>query len=160
MNKKANTIGAVILFVIVIFAVSMVWILTYSSFDGMKADLLIDLNMTESEDAINEVGDRFPSWADGAFAIVFAGLWLGGLVSVLTKDEHPIIFGLMIFVLLFVIIAMAILGNFYEEFFQDTSFTGLTTQFPITSWIMTHLLEVGIIVGLSILLTMMAKNRL
>jgi glucan phosphoethanolaminetransferase (alkaline phosphatase superfamily) len=161
MNKKANTIGALILFIVIIVACAFVWILSYSVFGNIQPDILEDLSMNESKTIINEdIGTRYPHWADGAFAIVFAGIWIVGLASALTKDEHPLFFGVMMFVLLFLIIAGAILGNFYEEFFQDEEFTGLTANFPITNWILTHMLEVGIIVGLSILLTMYAKNRL
>lgn len=161
MNKKANTIGALILFIVIIVACAFVWILSYSIFGSMQTDILGELSMNESRQIINDdIGTRYPYWVDGAFAIVFVGIWITGLASALTKDEHPLFFGIIIFVLLFIIIAGAILGNFYEEFFQDGEFSGLTIHFPITNWILIHMLEVGIVVGLSILLTMYAKNRL
>lgn len=159
-HKKANVVFALIIFIVAIVLAGIMYMFAYNIFSDIKPDLLEDLNYTESKAVITEVDTRFPSWADGAIMIVFVGLWLGGLVSVLTKDEHPILFGLMMFVLLFVIIAGAILGNSYEEMFQDSDLSDMPAHFPMTNWVLTHMLEIGIVVGLSILLTNMAKNRL
>lgn len=158
--KKANTVLSLIIVIIVLVGFGIISLIVFQEFKNIKPELMLDLNMTESQDVLNETETRYPSVIDGLILFIFVGLWVAGLVSALVKEEHPIIFGMMMFLLIFVVLAGAILGNFYEEFFQDSDFTGLTATFPVTNWLLTHMLEIGIVIGLSILFAMMAKNSL
>lgn len=160
MKKRANVVFGTIILIIVVILAAIMYMFAYNTFSGIKDDVLGDLNLQEAKDVVTEVDTRFPSWADGAIAFIFVGIWIAGLVSVLTKDEHPIIFGVMMFVLIFVVIAGAMLGNSFEEMFGDSDLSSLTSSFPMSYWLCTHMLEIGIVVGASILLAMLGKNKL
>lgn len=160
MKKKGNAVFGTIMFIVVIVAFTIISFLGYHVFSDMKPDLLSDLNTTESKAVITDLDARYPSAIDGLVALIFAGLWVAGIVSTITKDEHPIIFGFMMFALIFVIIAGAIIGNTFEEMFQDSDLSTLPASFPLSYWICTHMLEIGIVVSVSILLSMLGKNKL
>ena len=61
--------------------------------------------------------------------------------------------------MVFVLIIAAIFGNYYEETFQDADVSTVAQSFPMTNWIMTHLLLVTIGMVVTIMLGLMGKNR-
>lgn len=160
MNKKGNVIYAIIIFVIVIILFGIFSMVGFNTFDDMQTDVLADLELNESKDIVNDMNDRYPSVFDSVILIVFVGLWIGGIVSVMVKEEHPIVFGLMMLLVVFTIIAGMFLANSYEEMMQDSDFSDLPASFPITHFIITHMMEMGIGMGVTILLAMYAKNKL
>ena len=159
MNKKGNAIFMLIMIILSLVLFGLISIIGYNQFDDMKDDLLEDIEMNESREVINDVHTRLPSWVDGAILLIFVGLWVGGLASVYFKDDHPIIFGLMMFAILFVVIGGAILGNSFEEFMEDDDYSDMKVSFPVTFWVLTHMLEIGIIIAFSLMTVYLAKNR-
>jgi len=159
INKKANVVFAFSVFIIVIVIAAIVWQLSFKAFYDVQADITGDLTLTESKKVISDVNDRYPTVFDGLIMIVFAGLFILGIVSGITKDEHPLLFGFMIFVIVFLLIAGAILSNVYQEMFEDSDLIAMKNLFPVSFWIISHLLELGVIMAISTLLAVMAKNR-
>lgn len=157
--KKGNILMDTIVLIIILVALGIILTFGYKAFNDMESSITSDLTLNESVTLIQDTGDRYPSVMDGIFLFVFFGLWLAGIVSALVSDDHPVLFGVMLIAIVFVIIAGVILGNFYEELFQDSDLTGLVGSFPRTHWILTHMLPIGIVVGLSIGLVFYAKNK-
>ena len=160
MNKKSNVIYAVILFLIVIVLFGFFSIIGYKMFDDIKPGILEDLSYNESKQVLNDSYTRYPSVFDSVILIVFVGLWIGGIASVFMKEEHPMVFGLMMIAIVFVLIAGMWLANGFEEFTQDSDYSTIILSFPITFFIITHIVELGIGMAVTILLSMYAKNRL
>lgn len=159
MNKKGNVVFVGIFFIIVIVIFSLVYMFSYDAFDEIYSDTYASLGMNESKAALENVHSRYPATFDGIILVVFVGIWLGGLGSALVKEEHPMLFGIMLFLVIFVLIAGMLVANSFEEIFQEESLTDLTTTFPATYFVITNILELGIGMILSILLVVMAKNR-
>lgn len=160
MNKKGNVIYVSIIFIVVISIFAIINLTTFQMWNFVDDSILEDLTYNESKTVINDVTDNGPSVFDGLILIVFAGIWIMGIAAGIMKDEHPVIFGFMMLAIIAVIIAGAFLANSYEEFFQDAEMSAMTTLFPKTHWILTHLFQIGIMMALSSLLAIMAKNRL
>lgn len=160
MNNKGNLLMVSIIFVVVLVLFGLVNMVTYSMYNWVDDSILEDLNHTESQTVINDVTTRYPSVFDSVILIVFAGLWIGGLASAVTKDEHPLIFGFFMLMIIAVLIAGMFLANSFEKIMQDTDFSGEVASFPKTYFLLTHLLEAGVAMMLSVLLVVMAKNRL
>jgi hypothetical protein len=119
-----------------------------------------DVNMNnESKAVFNEVNNRMPNIIEGIFMFLFIGLWVAVLVAAFVSDSHPLLFIFMFILLIFVIIASVMFGNFFEEFFNDSTFSGLTDKFMLSYWIMTHMLPISIGIGISSLLVWYGKNR-
>jgi hypothetical protein len=148
-NKKGNVIYGFIVFVIVMFVMSIITIMVYKSWSELKPDLLEDLTSTESETVINDTETRYIPVMDGILAFVFLGFWILCIVSAYISQEHPLLFSLLFIGVIFIIIAGIILGNFYEELFEDVELSNIGESFPITHWILTHMLVIGIIIGSS-----------
>jgi len=159
MKKKANAVFVGIFMVILIVVFALGYMFSYDALDEIYDELYDDLNNTESKEALQETHSRYPSTFDGVILLIFVGIWLGGLGSALVKEEHPLLFGIMMFLIIFVLIASMLVANSFEEIFIESDLADLSTTFPATHFIITHIFELGIGMILSILLVVMAKNR-
>jgi len=159
MNKKGNALFVGIFFIIVVVVFSLIFMFGYQALDDSFDSIYADLEMNESKTVLEDTHSRYPSVFDGVVLLLFAGLWLGGIGSAMIKEEHPLLFGIMMLLILFVLIAGMFVSNAFEEIFQDEDLSSLATTFPATYWLITNMLLVGIGMLLSILLVVMAKNR-
>lgn len=160
MSKKGNLLFVSIIFIIVLVLFGLISMVTYNMFAEFDDAIVADLELNESKTIMTDVTDRYPPVFDGLIMIIFVGMWIAGIASCIVKEEHPLLFGFMMLMIIAVLIAGMFLSNSYEEFFQDSDMSGMPAAFPVTHWILTHLLEVGIVMMLSVLLTLMAKNRM
>jgi len=159
MKKKGNVVIDMLMVLVIIVIFGIVGMIGFQVFTDMKGDVKIDLKSEAAEKVIDDLDTRYPSTLDGLIIIVFVGLWIAGIVSAIMSNAHPAIFGFLMFVIVFVLIAGMMLGNFYEEMFEDDNYNTMPAKFPVTNWLLTHMLQVGIIVVGSILLAMLGKNR-
>lgn len=128
-------------------------------FNEIGTDIVNDLTLNESKDAFQEVETRYPTVMDNLLLLLFAGLWIAGIVAALMSDQHPAIFAFLMIMLIFVIFIAGAFANFYEELFSGAEFGTLTASYPKSYWIMTHLIEVTVAMALSIILALLGKNR-
>jgi len=119
------------------------------AWDELAEDIKSDVNVTEADEIVDEVTTRYPSMIDGLVLLIFLGMWLFGVAASYFSESHPFLFGMMMILVVFVIIAGMILSNFYEELFQDTALSGISDDFPVTHWVLTHLLIIGIVMAVS-----------
>lgn len=158
-NKKANVVIDIIMFIIVLSVFALISIFGWKAWSDLEPDIRLDATTNQSTETIDQVETRYPSMIDGLFMLMFLGMWIVGSVSAYMSDSHPMLFGIMLVLVVFVIIAGVMLGNFYEELFTDSTLTTLTNDFPATHWIMTHMLMIGIVIATSMTLIYSAKGR-
>ena len=138
-----------IMFIIVIVVMSLISLFIWSAWKELAPTMKEDLNMTESREMIDEVESRYPSMIDGLVLLIFLGMWMFGVATSYFSESHPFLFGLMLILVVFVIIAGMMLSNFYEELFEDEELSTIGADFPVTHWILTHLLIIGIVMAVS-----------
>ena len=159
MNKKGNAVFVGIFIIVVLILFSLISMMAYQGMDYAYDSMYSDLSSNESKEALQETHSRYPATFDAIVLVIFVGVWLGGIGAAMVKEEHPILFGMMLFIIIFVLIAGAVLANSYEELLESDDFSTLPSTFPISYFIITHMLELGIGMILSVLLIVMAKNR-
>jgi len=160
MKKKSQAVIDSIVFIIMVVVFGMVCMFGYVIFSDIEPMITEDLDLNESKVIISDMNTRYPPVFDSLLALVFLGIWIAGIASAFASETHPILFGFMMIIIVFVIIAGAMLGNFYEDLFTDATLSSVVIHFPMTNWILSHMLEIGIVVSLTILLVLMGKNRL
>ena len=148
-SHRANIVLNSIMFIIVIVVFSLISLFIWKAWSELEPTMKEDINMTEAEEMMDEVTNRYPSMIDGLVLLIFLGMWIFGVASSYFSESHPFLFGLMMILVVFVIIAGMMLGNFYEELFEDDDLIGLADDFPVTHWILTHLLIIGIVIAVS-----------
>jgi uncharacterized membrane protein len=81
------------------------------------------------------------------------------LVASFNINSHPIFFGVMIIVMLFVMLAAAFFANTYEEFTGQADLAASASNFTITNFIMSHFFQIMGVVVFSVLITMYMKTQ-
>jgi hypothetical protein len=158
-NKKGNAVLDGLALVVSLFALSIVFILGWFVWGSLEPGLRGEITTTEGNESLNIIDNNYVNIFDGLFLFIFIGLWIAALVASFMIDSHPIFFAISIILMIGVCIASIFVGNGYEEIMNDTEFDGLTPQFPMTHYIMSHLLIVVIVVSMSIMLVLYAKTR-
>ena len=160
--KKAQggIIFVLLLFIVIIVLFGIFNIIGYKIHTDLTADILPDLELNESKEVINDVTNSYPSVFDGLAVFIMIGIWVVGIAAGFMYDEHPMLFGFMILICIACLIAGMFLSNSFDEFIADDEYAVTATSFPKTTWIIGHLLEVGIMMMLSVIAAAMAKNKI
>ena len=149
------------LIILVLIVFGIVGIISYITFDDLATDIIADDDIQDSTKAnISSLNDRFPSFMDGAFGLAFALFWVLTLSFSFMIDTHPIFFVVSIVLLLGMLFAAGMLSNAYEEFETDPEFSTASAEFPITSFVLSHLLVIMLAIGGSVALVLFAKSRI
>lgn len=160
--RKGNAVldTAMVLIMIVVFTI--VTFFSYKVYTDVKPmlDDDLDYSMTEINETIDATYNRFPSVFDGLIVFMFIGLWVLVIVASMMIDAHPLFFGVTVLLLAVVIVMGMFLGNFYEETMLDADLSGVSDSFPMTNWILTNMLYIGLAIGFSIAISLYAKSKL
>jgi hypothetical protein len=135
-------------------------IIGYKIQQDISVGILEDLELNESKTIVNDVSNRYPSIFDGLALFIMVGVWVVGIAAGYMYDEHPMLFGFMILICIAALIAGMFLSNSFQDFMGDDEYSGMSATFPKTIWIISHLLEVGIMMMLSVIAAAIAKNKL
>ena len=98
--------------------------------------------------------ERYASSGDNIFVMAVVLMSIFVFAASFLIDTHPLFFGISVFLLIFVFIVGAILVNFYDAV-SDAS--DVASDFPKMTFIMGHLLEIGIAVGFLTLVGLFGK---
>ncbi len=149
----------VIIAVIFVFALlSMLGFVMMTSFnDAVQEDTASFSNSTQS--TMSTLNTVYPRLMDGLFLLLFVGLAAGGIATVFFLDTHPIFLFITFFGLIFMFLTGAFFGNAVDSILQDAEFTTVAANFPMSIFIMTHLLEVSVGLGLLLGIILFAKLR-
>lgn len=159
-GRKANLFMDLMLVVLVLLGMAILAFVGKDLFTDLNADIQEDADMPTNAKALSaDLNTRFPTFMDGAFLLATILLWIFVLVSSVMIDSHPMFFVISLILLLFALGVVMMLGNTFEEFASDSEYTGLETQFPITYFIMTNLLNLILIMGGSVLIALYGKNK-
>ncbi|MEM3154807.1 MAG: hypothetical protein QW165_04575 [Candidatus Woesearchaeota archaeon] len=125
-----------------------------------NVEIQTDTDMSvEGWNVSQELTNNFPSVFDNLFLFTFVILIIGSIVSSFLIDTHPIFFFINIFLLLCVFFVLIALANTYDDIMQDSEFATFAISFPYTTWVMTHLLPLGIVIGFIILISLFMKVK-
>ena len=132
----------------------------------MSYNILTDFNADiQADDDINDVAkvkmqtmeDSYPSTMDYLFLTALILFWIFAIVSSFLVDTHPVFLIISVILLVIVLIVGAEISNSYEELSEETLFS--TGDFPITHYILSHLVIVILFIAFSILIALYAKTR-
>lgn len=159
-DRKGNAITDTALVAVILIVMFIVCLFGYFTFTNINSDLQADLDMgNESKAIAQDINDRMPSTWDAIIVTALIFFWILVIVASFMIDSHPIFFAISIIILIFVLIAVGLIGNSYEELAADATISAYTASFPMSHWIFTHYLPVIIGVAFSILAVLYMKNR-
>lgn len=150
----------IILFVLIVFGV--VSLVGANLFSSLKDEIISEASIgdisVEANNTMVSMESRYAPNLDGAFGLMFGLLWIVVLVASYLIDSRPAFFIISLVLLIALLVAGALLSNSLEEFMGDSDMNGSLSQFPITNFILTHLVIVVLGIGGSIAIVQFAKR--
>lgn len=160
-NKKGNAVIDTLTIVVILFVLVIASFIGKFVFTSINSDIQADDDFNnQTKTLVQEQHDRYSGLLDAVFLLAFVLLWGLILVASFNIDSHPIFFIFSIILLIFVFIVAGYISNAYADFSTDPDMIAVTSTFPMTDWILSHLLLVAVIIGFSVILVLFGKNRL
>jgi len=159
-SKKANAFLDLMTVMLILIGFAICSIIGYRIFNDLNADIQNDDDMNADAKALSDnLHGKYPSLFDNLFLFLVILLWVFLIVSSSLIDAHPMFFIITIILLIIGFIVSIEIGNSFEELTEMEEINSVISEFPITFYICTHLLELMIIYGATILITLYAKNK-
>jgi hypothetical protein len=161
LNKKGNVVVSLIIIAFTIFTVAIATLTLQKPLDEITQDILNDASSTEeAKQIIDSQQQNFQTSWDGMIVFIFAMLWLFGLISSFFIDSHPVFFILGLLMILIAFYVLGILGNEFLVFISDPDISNYAQEdYPMTLFLMSYIVEIGIIMGFSFMVALYAKFR-
>lgn len=160
-NRKGSAIIDTAMIIVVMFVFAIISIYGMKIFDEIRPDILADVQDEPSANqTIENLHSRYPTTMDGAFIFAFVLIWCLIIVASFMIDTHPIFFVFTLALLAFIIISGALLSNAYGEITEDSELSTIATEFPMSNYIMNHLLIFTVAIGFSVAIAIFGKYKL
>lgn len=157
--SKGQAALDVLLLVIVLIIVGLAALVGHLVQSNVNEEIQASSDMSaESKAAMQSMTAQYPRYMDNAFLTILILFWVILLVSSFLIDSHPVFFIIMAVLMIFVFIVVMVVANTYGEIASDDAFIAFAADFPIMSWVFSHLLMVIIFVGFTTLIALYAKN--
>lgn len=160
-NYAHNIILDTLVAFVAIFIFVVVGLVSFNFFHDLKVELVDEDDgflSNESKDIITNSYNTFPVWLDGIVITILVLFWIMLLGLTFVVDSHPIIWGIVLFLLIFMIFVAAILSNTYHELSLDEDLYVQAAQLQKTQWVMDRLPFILTIMIVSLIVAMLMKS--
>lgn len=162
-QKKANAVLDTMIIFVVLFAAGIGLVFIYSGIDPVQQDLVNDFNESGdnwSMDFMVKQNENYPSFWDSAIIFIFLGMWLAAIISGFLLDTYPAFFIIVVIIMVPVLIVGITLSNIYDDLMLEDDILEYKAVFPMSYFLITNFLTIGIILLFSIAGAIYAKNKL
>ena len=158
-GKRGQTVFDTIMLLIVLFVLALAAIIGAMVFSNVNDEFQADTSLsTEAKTAMSGVNDGYSSWFDAAILSALIFFWALLLITSFLIDTHPVFFIVTVVLLLAVFVVSMFIANTYEDLMGDTDLAAFSLNFPFTNFIMSNLLLIMIVMGLSTGVALYAKT--
>jgi len=158
--KKGNAVLDSLMVLIMITVFSLMVFFGYQMFSDLNTDLQADGDLsTDAKEKVQATYDAYPTLFDGLFVLAMVLLWALVIVASFMIDAHPIFFVFTIVLLVFVLYVGAEMSNMFNEITTDADLNAYRTSFPMTVYLMEHLVVLICVIGASVLLALYGKSK-
>jgi len=157
-SKKGNVGLEIIILIVVLFCFSLIVRFMYPVFTDLKDVVDDEENVPDAAKArMNDIYDRYPPIFDWAFVFILGFMWIGSLITAFFIDSHPLFFVFTVIVLIVIFYVAADISNSHQEIVEDADLVGDYDSFPMTNWVMNHLLEIIIVISFTVAVALYMK---
>lgn len=158
ISKRGNVSVEVVVLAVLLFAFAVGAIVIYASVADFKDDILDDPDISDSSKApLRSMYDDYPKTWDSAFLIIFVVIWIASVALATQIDTYLVFFGISVLALIVSLVIPPILANAYSDVTEDAEFSAFADSFPAMNFVLTHLLEIIIVMGASISVALYAR---
>ena len=145
--------------VVVVFGIAAVMI--FPAVNDLNEDIQADNDFNaQSKGVVSNLNNNFPAWVDGAFILIIVLITIVLIVSALFVDTSPGFFVAAIILFLIVLLMGGFLSNANEELLSDVALGNVQNVFPVTFWVLTHLIHVFVAEFILLSITLYGKSRI
>jgi len=157
--KKGNIFfeGITILVVVVVFVILAV--VGNNVYDSVNTEIQADPDVsTEAKDMLGERTTEYPKIIDGMVVFLIVGLWIAAVAFAYFIETSPLFFIISVILLVIVLVIGAILSNAFQELTTEEGLTDAPTAFPMSYFIISHIVETLLVITISIAIALFAKQ--
>ena len=159
-SKKGNVFLDTLTVLISLVVIGLIIFIVYSAYKPIAEQMNNSTDLNEqAKNVTNDLNDRYPKVWDSLFVFIFVLLWITVLVASFFIESNPAFFIVSIIILAIVLILAIFLGNSWEMIMQDSTLSTISTQFPMTNFILSHIVLFTLAIGISIALVLYAKGQ-
>lgn len=164
-SKKGNMVLDAIVILIALVAFGLISLYATGLMGSVTSEITADSEFGKHAGEANASAEltaldaRMPHTLDSAFGIVFGLLFIFVIVSAFLLDSHPAFFIISLVLFIGVLIAAGFLNEMYTDIITDEAISGEISQFPITNFVLDHLMIVILVIGVAIGVALYAKSQ-
>lgn len=156
-SRKANSPVEIIVIIIVMVVFSIVSVISYRAFAPINTQIQANAQFPNvTKQIMNQGTTRYPATFDDLVLFGFIALSIAAIGFAFIVDTSPLFFMIAVVLLVFGGIGIAALANSSINVLNGV---GIGTDFPKTLWILHHLLELYLVIGLLITGVLYGKTR-
>lgn len=159
-GKKGNMVLDSIFVVVVLVILALFLLVGYTVLSDWNDEVQADPDFPEEgKNLTSSMTTEYHNAWDGAFLFLILCLWIVVMIASYLIDTHPVFFIIAFIAFAFVIVFAAYMSNNFYEFATDADMASAASAFPIMIWVLNHLVEVILGVGVSIAIVLYAKFK-
>lgn len=160
-SRKGNAILDSFLVIIMLVVFAMFSFGAFVALNYVNDDIQADATLSNvTKETVSDAAGYYPELFDNAFIVILVLTWCMVLIASFMIDSHPIFFIFSVVLIIFVLIAAGYISNAYQEVMDDAEFISLSSNFPITNFVIEHLIETILAISFSVVLVLFGKNQL
>lgn len=161
-KKRGSIFLDMIVIVVILFVVAIIFGAAYYIKTEAYIPIMEEFNEsgdTQSAEILEISYDRSDQLYDGILVFFIIGLFVVSWISAFILDAHPIFAVIILLLCGGVLFVGMLLTNTYEQLATEGAFTVLRTNFPLSYYVFSHWLIVGIVYLMSVGGIIYAKNQ-
>lgn len=103
--------------------------------------------------------DTYSKVWDGVFVFLLVGLWITSLILAYNIDVVPVFFILTVILIIVLLVIVAEVSNAANEVISDPDLIDSTADYPMSSFIINHLLIIMLVISFTIAIALFGKSR-
>ena len=112
-----------------------------------------------SKQEFNNLTGRYSATFDGAFALIFALLFIVGMAASWVSNSNPLFFVVAILIMIFLLLAGAIFSNVWDDYTNDPYMSQNITDYTVTNWVLDNYVLVVLAMISTMIFVMYMRNR-
>ena len=159
-NKKGSLPLELLLVLVILFGFALIVFISKTLVDDINTDIQADTDISQvAKTNSANMAARLPTIFDAGFVLLFVLMWIAILFFGYNIDTYPAFFIISIVFLIIVIMIASNIESGYNEFMTDSDFSSMSTSFPMTNFILTHLTVTIAIMSVSLIMVLYGKSQ-
>jgi|SRR3972149_452334 len=158
-SRKGNAILDSLVVLVVLFVLAVVTIIVRPILSDINDDMQADADMdTDAKAVLDTVNTKYTVTMDSAILLAYILLFMFAILASFLVETHPAFIAVAIVLMVVLVWLSGTLANTYEEIATETDIAA-EANFPLTTFMMRHLVEYFIGVCMAVMIILYGKGK-